>query len=72
MPLQTVPDDALGSELFPEYAALYDLIAREVEGLTDAQLDFTSDNWAWAAWNIRRQVSIIRIKRRTVKKVKSA
>ena len=52
-----VPDDAQGSELFPEYSTLYDLIAREVEGLTDEQLDFTSDNWAWAEWNIRRQLS---------------
>ena len=52
-----VPDDAQGSALFPEYATLYDLVAREVEGLTDEQLDFTSEHWAWAEWSIRRQLS---------------
>ncbi len=52
-----VPDDAQGSVLFPEYATLYDLVAREVEGLTDDQLDFSSNRWEWAAWSIRRQLS---------------
>ena len=45
MNLQTITDDAPGTVLFPEYAELYELIAREVAGLTDAQLDFTSDQW---------------------------
>jgi hypothetical protein len=57
MTQQIVPDDAQGSALFPEYSRLYDLVAREVEGLTEAQLDFTSDRWAWAEWSIRRQLS---------------
>jgi len=57
MNLQTITDDALGTVLFPEYEELYDLIAREVTGLTDAQLDFRSDQWAWADWSIRRQLS---------------
>jgi len=57
MTLQTITDDAPGTVLFPEYAELYDLIAREVTGLTDAQLDFRSDQWAWADWSIRRQLS---------------
>jgi len=57
MSLQTVTDDAPGIVLFPEYAGLYDLIAREVTGLTDAQLDFRSEQWAWADWSIRRQLS---------------
>jgi hypothetical protein len=57
MTQQIVPDEAQGSILFPEYATLYDLVGGEVEGLTDVQLDFTSDNWAWAAWSIRRQLS---------------
>ncbi len=57
MTRQLIPDDARGSELFPEYATLYDLIAREVEGLTDAQLDFAADRWPWAVWSIRRQLS---------------
>ena len=57
MSLQTITDDAPGIVLFPEYEELYDLIAREVTGLTDAQLDFRSDQWAWADWSIRRQLS---------------
>jgi hypothetical protein len=57
MTQQIVPDDAHGSVLFPEYTTLYDVVVREVEGLTDVQLDFTSDNWAWVAWSIRRQLS---------------
>ena len=57
MNLQTITDDAPGTVLFPEYAELYELIAREVTGLTDAQLDFSSDQWAWADWSIRRQLS---------------
>ena len=57
MHLQTITDDAPGTVLFPEYEGLYDLIAREVTGLTDAQLDFRSDQWAWADWSTRRQLS---------------
>ena len=57
MNLQTITDDAPGTVLFPEYEELYALIAREVTGLTDAQLDFRSDQWAWADWSIRRQLS---------------
>ncbi len=41
-----VTEDSPGSALFPEYSTLYDFVAREVEALTDVQLDFTSDNWA--------------------------
>jgi hypothetical protein len=57
MSLQTVTDEAPGTVLFPEYEALYDFIACEVTGLTDTQLDFRSDQWAWADWSIRRQIS---------------
>ena len=39
---QTVPDHATGSALFPELDTLYDLIAGEVSGLSDAQIDWTS------------------------------
>ena len=42
-----ITDDSLGSAVFPEYRNLYDLIAREVEGLTDEQLDWTSDAFDW-------------------------
>lgn len=52
-----VPDDAPAADLFPGFAALYDLIASEVDGLTDAQLNWTSDRWGWAHWSIRRQTS---------------
>jgi hypothetical protein len=57
MSQQIVYDDAPGSVLSPEYPMLYDWVAREVEGLTEAQLDFSSNRWAWAEWSIRRQLS---------------
>ena len=57
MSKERIPDDAPASALFPEFDTLYDLIAAEVEGLTDEQLDWTSDKWEWAHWSIRRQTS---------------
>ena len=57
MTQQQVSDESLGGLLFPEYAALYDLIADEVRGLSDEQLDWESDRWEWSRWSIRRQVS---------------
>ena len=54
---QPVTESSPGSALFPEYATLYDLIATEVNGLSDSELDFESDRWEWAAWSIRRQLS---------------
>ena len=54
---QSVPGASRATELFPEYADLYDLIAGELAGLTDEQLDWTSDKWEWAEWSIRRQLS---------------
>ena len=57
MTTQHIPDSDPGTVLFPEYSGLYELIAREVQGLTDAQLDFSSEQWEWAKWNIRRQLS---------------
>ena len=57
MPTHDIPDDAPASQLFPEFEGLYDLIAREVDGLTDEQLDFTSDRWGWSEWSIRMQLS---------------
>ena len=57
MSVNRIPDDAPASALFPEFETLYDLIAAEVEGLTDEQLDWTSDKWEWAHWSIRRQTS---------------
>ena len=57
MTTQNISDDSAGASLFPEYASLYDLIAREVEGLSDEQLDFDSDKWGWSEWSIRYQLS---------------
>lgn len=57
MSAERIPDDAPAAALFPEYETLYDLIAAEVEGLTDEHLDWTSDRWGWAEWSIRRQMS---------------
>jgi hypothetical protein len=52
----TISDDPPGSTLFPEYATLFDLIACEAHGLSDEQLDWQSDCWAWSKWSIRRQL----------------
>ena len=40
--------------LFGQYEAM---VAKEVEGLTDAQLDWTSPNWGWSTWSIRNNIS---------------
>ncbi len=56
-PTQEIPDDAPGSAMFPEFGGLYALIEAEVDGLTDEQLDWTSERWGWAEWSIRRQAS---------------
>ena len=57
MTQQHITDDSPTSTLFPEFDTLYDLIANEVQGLTDAQLDWTSEDYAWAEWSIRNQLS---------------
>ena len=57
MSQQPITEISPGSILFPEYDSLYDLIEVEVGGLSDAELDFQSDRWEWAAWSIRRQLS---------------
>ena len=54
---QPVPDHAPGSALFPEFDTLYDLIAGEVSGLSDAQLDWSSPDYGWAEWSVRVQLS---------------
>ena len=43
--------------LFPEFDGLYELIAAEVEGMTDAELDWSSDSYGWAEWSVRNQLS---------------
>ena len=52
-----ISNNSLGIELFPEFKTLYALISSEVNGLDDAQLDFTSDKWGWSEWSIRMQLS---------------
>ena len=54
---QSIGESDPGTALFPEYATLYDLIAAEVQDLSDAALDFESDRWSWSEWSIRRQLS---------------
>jgi hypothetical protein len=49
--------EACGLDLFPEYLTLPRMFAREVEGLTEAQLDRTRPEKGWGAWSIRVQVS---------------
>ncbi len=56
---QTTPASTPGATLFPGFADLYGMAAAEVEGLSDAQLDWSSDRWEWSRWSIRRQVSHI-------------
>ena len=57
----TLPDlaqDAPATELFPQFeSTIYDMVAAEIEGLTDEQLDFESDQWEWSKWSIRRNLS---------------
>ena len=51
-------DNAPGTALFPQFESdLYRMVAAEVSGLTDQQLDWESDSWEWSKWSIRRQVS---------------
>ena len=51
------PPDAADAETLPaRLDGLYSIIAAEVQGLTEAQLDFRSDRWRWSEWSIRRQL----------------
>ena len=55
---ERLPDDFPATLLFPQFESeLYNMVASEVEGLADAQLDFESDRWEWSRWSIRRNVS---------------
>ena len=49
--------DAPALTLFPIYESLGDMVARETDGLTDAQWEWTSPNWSWSGWSIRQNVS---------------
>ena len=53
-----VSENAPATVLFPQFEAeLYRMISAEVQGLTEAQLDFESDRWEWSKWSIRRNLS---------------
>ncbi len=54
---QAITDESPGSTLFPEFDTLYELITNEVEGLTEEQLDWSSEDYGWAEWSIRVQLS---------------
>ena len=52
------PDSAPATDLFPQFEAdIYHMVSTEVQGLTDEQLDFESQNWEWSKWSIRRNLS---------------
>lgn len=54
------PLDSPATVLFPQFESkLYGMVATEVEGLSDPQIDWMSERWGWSKWNIRRQVSHI-------------
>ena len=59
MSQQTIPNNAPGTRVFPQFALMHGMTSAEVAGLTDRQLDWTSDQWKWSKWSIRRQVSHI-------------
>ena len=46
-----------GRSLLPGFWDVGASIHAEIDGLTDPQLDWTSDRWEWAEWSIRRQAS---------------
>ena len=53
-----VSEDSPATLLFPQFeSGLYRMIASEVAGLSEVQLDFESDRWGWSEWSIRRNLS---------------
>ena len=43
--------------LFPLFSSYVGMMDTELEGLTDAQLDWNDHRWEWAKWSIRNNVS---------------
>jgi len=43
--------------LFPLFRGYKEMVSTELEGLTDAQLDWKSTRWGWSEWSIRNNVS---------------
>ena len=53
-----ISGDTPGIEVFPQFRKeIYDMYRLELAGLTDEQLDFTSDRWGWSEWSIRFNLS---------------
>ena len=52
-----IDENVPGTNLFLEYPKLYNLVDKEVGGLSDDQLDWDSESWEWSKWSIRRQLS---------------
>lgn len=52
-----VHDDAPLRVLFPQYWNLDSMVRGELSGLDDSALDWTSEEFGWAGWSIRRQTS---------------
>jgi hypothetical protein len=48
-----------GQSLFPDYTRIAGMYEREVEGLSDDQIDAVRPEKSWGAWPIRKQVSHI-------------
>ena len=58
MAQQEISGDTPGIVLFPQFRQeVYDMYRLELAGLTDEQLDFTSDRWGWSEWSIRFNLS---------------
>lgn len=50
--------DTPAIQVFPQFRQeIYDMYRQELAGLTDEQLDFTSDRWGWSEWSIRFNLS---------------
>ncbi|MDA0677531.1 MAG: hypothetical protein O2788_05935, partial [Chloroflexi bacterium] len=50
-------DDAPLRVLFPQYWKLDSMVRGEIAGLSDPELDWTSNQYGWAGWSIRQQSS---------------
>ncbi len=57
MTRQQLSDDTPARVMFPDYWRINSMVRGEVDGLTDAQLDWESSEWEWSRWSIRKQVS---------------
>ena len=57
MTLNEITDSTPARALFPEYWSIENQARAEVKGMTDAQLDWTSPQWAWSEWSVRQNLS---------------